>query len=77
MQGYQREPLGPGEETNLEYGLFFPTNMPPREFYLNMNMVLGTEEGYFTHQLFNEVGAPAGNGRIPLRLHRAHTQSWA
>lgn len=66
LQGYQL-PLGPGEETNVEFELFFPNNLPPREFYLHLRMVLGEGEQYLASLLFNEVGPrSAGCSRYML-----------
>jgi hypothetical protein len=69
VQGFQVPALAPGEEANVEYGLMFPTNLPPREFYLNMKIVLGAGDVFVAKPLFNEVRRPpagvGGAGTFP------------
>lgn len=47
--------LGQGDETSAEYRLFFPRQLPPRDFMLQLSLVYSMGAGYFTKQFFNET----------------------
>lgn len=48
-------PLAPGEETSAEYVMFFPRQLPPREFILKINLVVSTAGKYQQKLMFNET----------------------
>jgi hypothetical protein len=47
--------LAPGEETSAEYAIFFPRQLPPREFVLKINLVYASGGQYRQRLFFNET----------------------
>ena len=48
-------PLAPGEETSAEYAIFFPRQLPPREFVLKINLIYSIGGQYQQKLFFNET----------------------
>ncbi|EFN57610.1 hypothetical protein CHLNCDRAFT_59615 [Chlorella variabilis] len=48
-------PLAPGEETSAEYAIFFPRQLPAREFILKVNLIYSLGSQYQQKMFFNET----------------------
>jgi hypothetical protein len=47
--------LSPGEETSAEYSLYFPRQLPPREFVLKVALIYAAGGAYQQKLFFNET----------------------
>jgi hypothetical protein len=72
-QFFNNQPLQPGEEASLEYRLFFPTNLPPRDFILKLFLFYSDSDTIVPAMVFNGVrrgplpGTPGTPGPPPSR----------
>ncbi|KAL4444990.1 hypothetical protein ABPG77_004040 [Micractinium sp. CCAP 211/92] len=48
-------PLGPGEETSAEYTIFFPRQLPPRDFILKVSLFYSANGAFLQREFFNET----------------------
>lgn len=48
-------PLGPGEETSAEYTIFFPRQLPPRDFILKVSLFYSSNGAFLQREFFNET----------------------
>jgi hypothetical protein len=48
-------PLAPGEETSAEYAIFFPKQLPPRDFVLQVSLVYSAGGAYQQKMFYNET----------------------
>jgi len=55
LQGYKVPQLAAGEETTVEYQMFFPSNLPPRDFFLHLRVMLTEGQMPSYNLIFNEV----------------------
>lgn len=55
MQFLGDVPLAPGEETSAEYAIFFPRQLPAREFILKVNLIYSLGSQYQQKMFFNET----------------------
>jgi hypothetical protein len=54
LQAYEYPELASGEETTVQYFMPLPPNLPPRKFFLNLN-VFSQGETITVKQAFNET----------------------
>jgi hypothetical protein len=55
LQGYRVPELGPGEQNVVEYGMFMPPNLPPRDFFLRVQLLLNDAGEFVPTLVFNQT----------------------
>jgi hypothetical protein len=57
-------PVGPGQEVSLDYGLFMPYQLPPREFNLKMMLYFSAEDTMLANMFFNQVASSPATSQL-------------
>lgn len=52
------QPVHPGQEMSLEYSMFMPPNLPPREFNMKIQLYFSVEDTMLANMFFNQVRWP-------------------